>query len=176
MTEPLRVALIGAGAMGRQHHQHLRDLPEGRLCAVADPGPQAEAFAAECAVAHFADHRRMLDAIRPQAVIVANPNNLHVGTALDCIAAGVPGLLEKPVGVHLDQGPRTGRRFREGRGARAGLASTAGQPPESPGPRNESAGRPPPGGPRHPRRGSWRNPDSYFDRPRRPQAPVPGIC
>ncbi|ACO79186.1 oxidoreductase protein [Azotobacter vinelandii CA] len=103
MTEPLRVALIGAGAMGRQHHQHLRDLPEGRLCAVADPGPQAEAFAAECAVAHFADHRRMLDAIRPQAVIVANPNNLHVGTALDCIAAGVPVLLEKPVGVHLDE-------------------------------------------------------------------------
>ncbi|MGV6477283.1 Gfo/Idh/MocA family protein [Azotobacter vinelandii] len=103
MTEPLRVALIGAGAMGRQHHQHLRDLPEGRLCAVADPGPQAEAFAAECAVAHFADHRRMLDAICPQAVIVANPNNLHVGTALDCIAAGVPVLLEKPVGVHLDE-------------------------------------------------------------------------
>ncbi|MHC3972855.1 Gfo/Idh/MocA family protein, partial [Pseudomonas aeruginosa] len=37
------------------------------------------------------------------AAIVANPNNLHVATALDCLAAGVPLLLEKPVGVQLDE-------------------------------------------------------------------------
>ncbi len=103
MTEPLRIALIGAGVMGRQHHQHLKDLPEARLCAVADPARQAAAFAAECAVPYFAEHRRMLEEVRPQAVIVANPNTLHVSTALDCIAAGVPVLLEKPVGVHLDE-------------------------------------------------------------------------
>lgn len=103
MTEPLRIALIGAGVMGRQHHQHLKDLPEARLCAVADPARQAAAFAAECAVPYFAEHRRMLEEVRPHAVIVANPNTLHVSTALDCIAAGVPVLLEKPVGVHLDE-------------------------------------------------------------------------
>ena len=103
MAEPLRIALIGAGVMGRQHYQHLKNLPEARLCAVADPGPQAAAFAAECGVPYFADHRRMLDEARPQAAIVANPNTLHVDTALDCIAADVPVLLEKPVGVHLDE-------------------------------------------------------------------------
>ncbi|MBW6267497.1 Gfo/Idh/MocA family oxidoreductase, partial [Pseudomonas aeruginosa] len=42
---------------------------------------------------------RLLEEARPQAAIVANPNNLHVATALDCLAAGVPLLLEKPVGV-----------------------------------------------------------------------------
>ena len=103
MAEPLRIALIGAGVMGRQHYQHLKNLPTARLCAVADPGPQAAAFAAECGVPYYADHRRMLDEVRPQAAIVANPNTLHVSTALDCIAAGVPVLLEKPVGVHLDE-------------------------------------------------------------------------
>lgn len=103
MTSPLRIALIGAGIMGRQHHRHLLTLDEAQLCAIADPGPQAAAFAAECGVPHFADHRRMLERARPEAVIVANPNALHVGTALDCIAAGVPLLLEKPVGVHLDE-------------------------------------------------------------------------
>lgn len=103
MSEPLRIALIGAGVMGRQHCQHLEGLAEARLCAVADPGPQAAAFAAECGVPHFADHRQMLAEARPQAAIVANPNNLHVGTALDCIAAGVPVLLEKPVGVQLGE-------------------------------------------------------------------------
>ena len=103
MNAPLRIALIGAGIMGRQHYRHLLNVPQARLCAVADPGPQAEAFAAECGVPCFADHRRMLESARPEAVIVANPNNLHVATALDCIEAGVPVLVEKPVGVHLDE-------------------------------------------------------------------------
>jgi predicted dehydrogenase len=103
VTSPLRIALIGAGVMGRQHHQHLQNLTEAQLCAIADPGPQAAEFAAQCGVAHFTEHRQMLAAANPEAVIVANPNALHVSTALDCIAAGVPVLLEKPVGVHLDE-------------------------------------------------------------------------
>ncbi|MBK5011517.1 Gfo/Idh/MocA family oxidoreductase [Pseudomonas sp. S60] len=103
MSSPLRIALVGAGIMGRQHYQHLQHVPGAQLCAVADPGPQAEAFAAECAVPWFADHRVMLDKVQPQAVIVANPNNQHVLTALDCVQAGVPVLVEKPVGVHLDE-------------------------------------------------------------------------
>jgi len=89
--------------MGRQHYQHLRRLAQAQLCAVADPGPQAAAFAAECGVACYADHRQMLEQARPDAVIVANPNNLHVACALDCVEAGVPVLVEKPVGVHLDE-------------------------------------------------------------------------
>lgn len=103
MTSPLRIALIGAGVMGRQHYQHLRGLDEALLCAVADPGPQAGEFAAACGVAYFADYRQMLDQARPEAVIIANPNTLHVSTALDCLAAGVPVLLEKPVGVDLGE-------------------------------------------------------------------------
>ncbi|AVD83138.1 gfo/Idh/MocA family oxidoreductase [Pseudomonas sp. SWI6] len=103
MNAPLRIALIGAGIMGRQHYQHLRNVPQAQLCAVADPGPQAEAFATECGVAWFADHRKMLEQIKPEAVIIANPNNQHVATALACVEAGVPVLVEKPVGVHLDE-------------------------------------------------------------------------
>jgi len=103
LNAPLRIALVGAGIMGRQHYQHLCLVPEAQLCAVADPGPQAEAFASECGVPYYADHRQMLAQVRPEAVIVANPNNLHVATALDCVEAGVPVLVEKPVGVHLDE-------------------------------------------------------------------------
>lgn len=103
MSSPLRIALIGAGNMGQQHYQHLKTLNEATLCAVADPGPQAAEIAAEWGVPYFADHRALLEQLKPDAVIVANPNNLHVSTALDCLAAGVPVLLEKPVGVHLDE-------------------------------------------------------------------------
>ncbi|WP_166801643.1 Gfo/Idh/MocA family protein, partial [Pseudomonas aeruginosa] len=97
MDAPLRIALIGAGNMGRQHYHRLQRIAGARLCAVADP--QGQAFAADAGVPWFGDHRRLLEEARPQAAIVANPNNLHVATALDCLAAGVPLLLEKPVGV-----------------------------------------------------------------------------
>ncbi|WDH34676.1 Gfo/Idh/MocA family protein [Pseudomonas chlororaphis] len=103
MDSPLRIALIGVGNMGQQHYQHLKTLTEARLCAVADPGPQAAGIAAQWQVPYYPDHGLMFEQARPDAVIVANPNNLHVGTALDCLAAGVPVLLEKPVGVHLDE-------------------------------------------------------------------------
>lgn len=103
MDSPLRIALIGVGNMGQQHHLHLKTLSEARLCAVADPAPQAAGMAEQWGVPHYPDHRRMLEQVRPDAAIVANPNNLHVATALDCLAAGVPVLLEKPVGVHLDE-------------------------------------------------------------------------
>ena len=101
MDAPLRIALIGAGNMGRQHYHRLQRIAGARLCAVADP--QGQAFAADAGVPWFGDHRRLLEEARPQAAIVANPNNLHVATALDCLAAGVPLLLEKPVGVQLDE-------------------------------------------------------------------------
>lgn len=103
MNSPLRIALIGAGNMGQQHYQYLKTLPEAQLCAVADPGSQAAELAGQWDVPYFADHSAMLAQARPDAVIIANPNTLHVSTALDCLAAGVPVLLEKPVGVHLDE-------------------------------------------------------------------------
>ncbi|MFC3607234.1 Gfo/Idh/MocA family protein [Stutzerimonas tarimensis] len=103
MHLPLRIALIGAGVMGRQHQTYLARSDEACLRAIADPSPAAAEFAAGLAVPWFADHRQMLEQARPDAVIVANPSKLHVPTALDCLARGIPVLLEKPVGVGLDE-------------------------------------------------------------------------
>lgn len=70
MDAPLRIALIGAGNMGRQHYHRLQRIAGARLCAVADP--QGQAFAADAGVPWFGDHRRLLEEARPQAAIVAN--------------------------------------------------------------------------------------------------------
>lgn len=99
MVAALRIALIGAGNMGRQHLHHLRQVPTAQLCALADPDPAVSELAREWVVPSFDDPRRLLDEIRPEAVIVANPNALHVATALDCLERGIPVLLEKPVGT-----------------------------------------------------------------------------
>jgi predicted dehydrogenase len=43
---------------------------------------------------------------RPDGVIVATPNQLHVQNGLDCIEAGVPALIEKPVADSVREGIR----------------------------------------------------------------------
>ena len=48
----------------------------------------------------------MLDAEELDAVIIANPNPLHVETAIECLEAGVAVLLEKPVAVDYAQSLR----------------------------------------------------------------------
>ena len=43
---------------------------------------------------------------KPDGVILATPNQLHVEQGLECIAAGVPALIEKPVAHTLAEGMR----------------------------------------------------------------------
>lgn len=98
---PLRVAVIGAGVMGRQHVGTMKQLPELDLVAIVDPF--SSTLADEEKVPAFKDTETMLAAERPDAVVIANPNDLHVATTLKCIEAGVAVLLEKPVATSLDE-------------------------------------------------------------------------
>ncbi|GIF14335.1 Gfo/Idh/MocA family protein [Actinoplanes teichomyceticus] len=90
-----RVALIGAGGHGISHRRTLRDLA-GRgvleIAALCDRNPVDP----EPGVPFFGDHREMLAAARPDAVIVCTPPHTHLPIALDCLAAGADLLLEKP--------------------------------------------------------------------------------
>ena len=43
---------------------------------------------------------------RPDGVVLATPNQMHVDQALECVAAGVPTLVEKPVAHTLEAGMR----------------------------------------------------------------------
>ncbi|XXF11103.1 Gfo/Idh/MocA family oxidoreductase [Pseudomonas sp. D2-3] len=87
--------------MGRQHLNYLRELPEATLCAIVDPAEQARQLASEHGVPCFDELQGLLDSGLAQAVIIANPNAAHVPSAVRCIEADLPALLEKPVGVNL---------------------------------------------------------------------------
>ena len=95
--EKTRIAVAGAGTIGQAHMRVLRQSPTCRLSAVVDPAPGARALAEAAGVPFHASLDELLRVDRPDGVILATPNPLHVEQALRCIAAGLPTLLEKPV-------------------------------------------------------------------------------
>lgn len=94
---PLRLALAGAGQIGRAHAERIAASRECQLVALVDPAPAAQALASTWGVPLFSTLDAMLAQVRPDGVVLATPNGLHVGGALACLAAGVPVLVEKPV-------------------------------------------------------------------------------
>ncbi|WP_460448850.1 Gfo/Idh/MocA family protein [Alsobacter sp. SYSU BS001988] len=93
----MRLALVGAGLIGREHAALIAAHPGVTLAAVCDPSPEAAELARRMGAPCHADLQSMLDATRPDGVIVALPNQLHEPVAVACIERGLPCLVEKPV-------------------------------------------------------------------------------
>lgn len=94
---PIRIAVAGAGYIGQAHMAVARQSPACMLSAVVDPAPAAAARAASAGVPLYGTLDELLARDRPDAVILATPNQLHVEHAKRCIDAGVAILLEKPI-------------------------------------------------------------------------------
>jgi predicted dehydrogenase len=92
-----RIAVAGAGYIGLAHIGAAQASPTCTLSAIVDPSPEAAKSADRAGVAHFRSLDELLERDRPEGIILATPNRLHVPQALQCIAAGVPILLEKPI-------------------------------------------------------------------------------
>ena len=102
---PVRVAVIGAGAMGRNHLRVLNDLPSADLVAVAEADQETGQRAARTVrIPSYRDYHEMLDHEKPEAVVVAVPTILHLEVALEAIARGVHVLVEKPIAFTMEEG------------------------------------------------------------------------
>ncbi|WP_315836257.1 Gfo/Idh/MocA family oxidoreductase [Bradyrhizobium prioriisuperbiae] len=101
-----RIGIAGAGLIGKKHIELVQASADCRLAGIADPSPQAKEVAEANNVTWYADHRALLDTEKPDGLIIASPNALHVAMAMDCIDRGVPALIEKPVADQVDAGRR----------------------------------------------------------------------
>ncbi|MFQ5577059.1 MAG: Gfo/Idh/MocA family oxidoreductase [Anaerolineae bacterium] len=102
-----RVAVIGVGAMGRNHARVYADLPAAQLVGVADPLESAAAAAAgRYGCPFYTDYHRLLDDLAPDAVTIATPTVHHLPVALDVIGRGIHLLIEKPIAYRLDEAER----------------------------------------------------------------------
>ena len=101
-----RIAVAGAGTIGLAHMAVAQQSASCTLSAIVDPSPAARAQAQAAGVPLYASLAELLAKDRPDGVILATPNPLHVPQALECIAAGVPILLEKPIAPTVAEAQR----------------------------------------------------------------------
>jgi predicted dehydrogenase len=93
----MRIGVAGAGLIGRRHVELIESSGDCVIAGIADPSPDAKGFAQARGIAWYPDHRALLDHEKPDGLIVASPNSLHLEMALDSLARGIAVLVEKPV-------------------------------------------------------------------------------
>jgi predicted dehydrogenase len=103
---PVRIAVVGAGFIGRHHIEYLEGHSRFELIAVSDPSPEAAEYLSAKNVQHFADYRHMLESTRPEGVVVATPNALHEEVTVASLERGIPALVEKPIAHTLESAQR----------------------------------------------------------------------
>ncbi len=96
-SRQLRIGVVGAGLIGRRHVALVEASDRATVAFVADPSAEAVVVAGSLGIPHYPDVTEALKATRSDAVIIATPNHLHVENGLECVRAGLPMLIEKPI-------------------------------------------------------------------------------
>lgn len=86
----LRIAIIGAGAIGRTHIAALSACERVTLSGILDPVGE------DFGVTRYTDMQALI-ADRPDGVVLATPNALHAPMGVALLEANIPVLIEKPL-------------------------------------------------------------------------------
>jgi predicted dehydrogenase len=102
MTEPVRIGVVGAGAIAQLTHLPVLSRMRGaQLVAVCDNDrPKARALADRFDIPDvYTDIEDLLEQDDLTAVVIATPNHLHEPHVLSAIAAGKDVLCERPIAL-----------------------------------------------------------------------------
>jgi len=100
----IRVAVVGVGAMGKNHVRVYQEMPETELVAVVDERPAtADQVSQNFHVPAYSNYQEMVEKEHPQAVTVAVPTVSHFTVAKGLLEAGCDVLLEKPIAATLEE-------------------------------------------------------------------------
>jgi predicted dehydrogenase len=100
--EPARLAVVGAGFMGRLHAKAIVDSDLATLTAVVDVDAEARRLADAHGATYYASIEAVPDADDIDGFLVCLPDRAHVPTACALLDAGHAVLLEKPIADTLE--------------------------------------------------------------------------
>jgi len=98
----LRVAMIGCGGISEAHIKAFQEFPDVELVAGVDIKPERLTLMEEKYGFKnlYADWKKMLKEIKPDAVSVCTPNGVHAPPAIDAANAGCHVIVEKPMAMN----------------------------------------------------------------------------
>jgi predicted dehydrogenase len=106
---PRKIAVIGAGLIGRRHIQHVLDEPQTNLVAIVEPTAAGQELASSLGVPCYPSVDNLLTKyhngeVALDGAIISTPTNTHVQLAIRFVQAGVHVLVEKPVALSAKEG------------------------------------------------------------------------
>ncbi|MEE2774668.1 MAG: Gfo/Idh/MocA family oxidoreductase [Pseudomonadota bacterium] len=96
----IKYAIIGSGAMGKEHIQNIALLKNAKVVALCDNHPPSLDNCLKTLkerIPTFHDHRELLKANLADVYIIATPNFTHIQILKDVISSGAHLLIEKPL-------------------------------------------------------------------------------
>ena len=104
MKKPVRLALFGVGLIGRRHLTIAAEEPGCKVVAAADVMTSARQEVEAHGVRFYSNHQELLEREHLDGIIIATSNDTHAELGIDCIALGLPLLVEKPLTDTLASG------------------------------------------------------------------------
>jgi len=100
---PVTISIVGLGRQGSEHLKAIQTLESEGACsliAVCDNDP-AKMESLPARISRYTDVAEMLGRNRPQAVVVATPNNQHLAICEQALGQGIHVLKEKPLALTM---------------------------------------------------------------------------
>jgi predicted dehydrogenase len=101
MTGKIKICVVGTGLMGLQHIKAIVKSNKASLHSIVDIGNNAIGLSKKFKVTLFKDTKELLAQNKPDAVIIATPNQLHEEHTLRFLKKKIPVLLEKPISDNI---------------------------------------------------------------------------
>ncbi|MFI2710871.1 Gfo/Idh/MocA family protein [Micromonospora sp. NPDC018662] len=108
-NDEFRLALVGAGRMGRHHMRALAGHPTVRITGVVDPVTAARAAVVATGLPAYPSVADLLADAVPDGLLVTAPTGRHGALVADAAKAGLPVLCEKPAGLDAAEAAEAGR-------------------------------------------------------------------
>jgi len=110
----IRAAVIGVGAMGRNHARVYNEMADVDLAGVADlDAAAARETARHLGTRAYADYQEMLRKVQPRILTVSVPTQAHCQVVLDSLSAGCHVLVEKPIAAAVEEAQTMINKARE---------------------------------------------------------------
>jgi predicted dehydrogenase len=99
----VRVAIVGAGVIGKRHVAAIAECENVELVGFADPFPGSQQVASQAKVPWFDNVGTLIEAIKPDGVVISTPTEAHFKPTMIALNAGVHVLVEKPIMATLEE-------------------------------------------------------------------------